>query len=138
MKGFPLLLFVVAAAGSPRPAAAGGLGCVKKVGLPSYSPAARRSGGGSVTARVRVGAGGAAASVLASGANEVLRREVEASLKSDASYLESCEGQEVEFVFTFRLEGKAADYWPVRTLFRPPNHFILIARPMESKGDARR
>ncbi|HME10016.1 MAG TPA: hypothetical protein VKG25_23360 [Bryobacteraceae bacterium] len=109
--------------------AASGLECVVDLGIPQYTYLARRSLGGDVTAYVRVGKHGKVASIRTPGADVNLAKEVELGLRYDTTYLESCKGQEVDIVFTFRLEGEPEDDPSTHIRFLPPNHFVLISHP---------
>src|SRR5580704_2760349 len=130
VRRFLLTLFTaLTGAQATKCLAADRLICIKEMGIPWYTHVARRSSGGDVTARVRVGAHGKAASILTPGADLNLAKEVEQFLMIDTSYLESCEGQELEVVFTFRFEGQPANQPWTHVRFLPPNHFILITQP---------
>jgi hypothetical protein len=108
-------------------AAPGNLDCIKEIELPRYSFIARRSPGGTVKAVVRIGPHGKATIVTTPNADKDLSEEVRDTLTDGTSYLESCNGQELELVFTFRIEGPAVEY-PMTTIrFHPPNHFIIVS-----------
>jgi hypothetical protein len=104
--------------------------CIKDIELPHYGFVARRNPkGGDVRAIVSIGPNGKAKIVSTPNADQNLATEIRDTLVDGTSYLASCNGEDLEILFTFRLEGKPAVYPFTSVHFEPPNHFIVISEP---------
>jgi hypothetical protein len=88
---------------------------------------------GEVRARVTIDPGGNAKTVdtTITPNGKILANEVEFLLKHHTKYATQCRGRVVEFTFTYVVEGEPMDtlWWTV--VFRQPNHYTVVSRPVK-------
>ena len=86
---------------------------------------------GQVDATAKIASGGRLKSVDTKASSKLLAYEVDFLLRHQTQYSPACEGKTVQFFFTYILEGEATDVLQWRVLFRPPNHFTIVSRPLK-------
>jgi hypothetical protein len=111
-----------------------GMECISEITIPQYLNAARIAGPGTVNALVKVGAKGKASQIDIHSENHWLAEEVDYYLRRLTSYSETCEGKNLNLVFTYILDGEPAYRPRLIVRFRPPNHFLLISRPVKTEA----
>jgi hypothetical protein len=111
------------------------LGCVVDLELPQFAVAGSVPDGGSVEARVQLGAGGHPTAFKFDSTNRLLSTEVEYHLRERTVYRTDCADKEVKLQFTFKVEGTAARCPFSKVRFLPPNHFVITTQPVQSAPD---
>lgn len=131
IRGVFLLLAVLLAAAQGEAQSRTDTSCIEEVTVPQGMFLARSSpGGGTVVARVLIGGGGNPASIEIQGDDDILERAVRLYLGQKAKFLATCLGETVELKFTLEVKGEAVYNPPLFVRFRPPNHFVLVTRPV--------
>jgi hypothetical protein len=110
------------------------LRCVTEMEVPQMRHAIVNTPG-HVHAIVVIGRDGKLKSFDAKATTKILVNEVEALLKYHTQYSSACVGETVLLDFTYVIEGEATDDLRWRVLFRPPNQFTIVSRPVKPIAD---
>lgn len=86
---------------------------------------------GHVDAWVKIGGRGRPDSVKIEASAKILGYPIEFLLRHSTEYSAECSGETVHFTFTYVVEGEVADILLWKVQFRPPDHFMIVSRPLK-------
>jgi hypothetical protein len=117
-------------------AAAAGRDCAAEMEVPQLRPAIVNMTG-EVFATVKIDGRGRAKSIRIKTApnGKVLANEIEFLLRVKTKYLRECSGESVDFLFAYTLEGEPCDFLQWRVIYRPPNRYTIVSRPLKPMAE---
>lgn len=110
------------------------MNCVAELWVPEYNVLAWQARvQGTYSVVINIGDQGTALKLLVSsstgnGGGILLEREVERAVKK-STFKHRCRGTQVVLRFTFLFDGDLSEYPRTVIKYRPPEEFLLIARP---------